>query len=108
MRPIIRLLAALTVLALPISLALADAHADLRIRTHENDERYEIFKLVNQGSTAIKATVQLTKQCSGVSNNKKPKSTEYRINPNTEIELGRAWSQSTCRRTYRVVKAEYI
>jgi hypothetical protein len=108
MRPIIRLLTALIVLAVPFSVALADAQADLSIRTHENDERYKIFKLVNRGTTAIKATVQLTKRCSGVSNNKKPRKTDYWVNPNTEIELGRAWSQSTCTRDYRVVKAEYI
>jgi len=42
-----------------------------------------------------------------VSNHKKPIVREYWVNANSEVELGRAWPQSTCRRTYRIVEADY-
>jgi len=101
------LLAAI-LLFFPLTLALADARADLRIKTKETEDRYKVFTLANDGETPIKATVELTKKCSGVSNGEKSKKTEYWIQADSEIELGRAWSQSTCKRDYRVVAAEYI
>jgi hypothetical protein len=101
-------LTVLTALVLATIVNAADARSDLRIKTEENEERYKVFKLANDGDAPIKATVELTKRCSGVSNRDKPKSTDYWIQPGKEIELGRAWAQSTCRRDYRVVKAEYL
>jgi len=108
MRPVHKRFFAIALLVFPITLALADARSDLRIKTEENEERYKIFKLANDGETPIKATVKLTKRCSGVTSNQKPKSNDYWIQPNTELELGRAWARSTCRRDYRIVRAEYI
>lgn len=107
MRMTLRLLIAAIALAAPLA-AVADARSDLSIRTQEDAEHYTIYKLVNDGDAPIKATVQLTKQCSGVSGEKQPKPTEHWLKPKSEIELGRAWPQSTCRRDYRIVAAEYI
>ena len=87
--------------------ALADARADLRIKTEIDEERYKVYKLVSLSDKTIRAKVSLEKRCSGVSNNKKPSVREYWVNPGAEIELGRAWPQSTCRRTYRIIEAQY-
>ena len=87
--------------------ALADARTDLRIKTEIDEERYKIYKLVNLSDKTIRAKVSLEKRCSGVSNKKKPSVREYWVNPGEEVELGRAWPQSTCRRTYRVIEAQY-
>ena len=86
---------------------LADARSDLRIKTEVDAERYKVYKLVNLSDKTIRAKVSLEKRCSGVSNNQKPKVREVWVNPGAEVELGRAWPQSTCRRTYRVVEAKY-
>ena len=86
---------------------LADARADLRIKTEVNAERYKVYKLVNLSDKTIKAKVSLEKRCSGVSNNKKPSVRDYWVNPGEEVGLGRAWPQSTCRRTYRIIEAQY-
>ena len=89
------------------TIVLADAKADLRIKTEVDDERYKIYKLVNLSDRTIQAKVELQKRCSGVSKIKKPTVREYWVSPNSEVELGRAWPQSTCRRTYRVIEARY-
>jgi hypothetical protein len=86
---------------------LADARADLRIKTEIDEERYKVYKLVNLSDKTIHAKVSLEKRCSGVSNNKKPSVSEHWVNPGAEVELGRAWPQSTCRRTYRIIEAKY-
>ena len=100
------LLGTLLVAAL-FTTALADARADLRIKTEVNEERYKVYKLVNLSDKMIHAKVSLEKRCSGVSNNKKPSVREYWVRAGEEVELGRAWPQSTCRRTYRVIEAQY-
>ena len=89
------------------TIVLADARTDLRIKTEVNEERYKVYKLMNLSDQTIHAKVSLEKRCSGVSNNKKPIVREYWVNANSEVELGRAWPQSTCRRTYRIVEADY-
>jgi hypothetical protein len=86
---------------------LADARSQLRIKTEVDAERYTIYKLVNLSDKTIHAKVSLEKRCSGVSNNKKPTVREYWVSSGEEVELGRAWPQSTCRRTYRIVEAKY-
>jgi hypothetical protein len=101
------LLATLLVAGL-FTIVLADARTNLRIKTEVDEERYKIYKLVNLSDRTIHAKVALEKRCSGVSNGKKkPIVTEHWVSANSEIELGRAWPQSTCRRTYRVVEAQY-
>jgi hypothetical protein len=105
-RPIGLLLGTLLVAGL-CATALADARADLRIKTEVNEERYKIYKLVNLSDQTIHAKVSLEKRCSGVSNNEKPTVKEYWVKAGSEVELGRAWPQSTCRRTYRVVEAQH-
>jgi hypothetical protein len=100
------LLGTLLVAAL-VTTALADARADLRIKTEVDEERYKVYKLVNLSDKTIQAKVSLEKRCSGVSNNKKPSVREYWVRAGEEVELGRAWPQSTCRRNYRVIEARY-
>ena len=89
------------------TIVLADARSDLRIKTEVDEERYKVYKLVNLSDKTIRAKVSLEKRCSGVSNNKKPSVREYWVNAGSEVELGRAWPQSTCRRTYRIIEAQY-
>ena len=107
MKKALGILLAILLVAGLFTIVLADARSDLRIKTEVNDERYKIYKLVNLSDRTIHAKVALEKRCSGVSNgNKKPVVREYWVSANSEVELGRAWPQSTCRRTYRVVEAE--
>jgi hypothetical protein len=89
------------------TVALADARSNLRIKTEVDAERYKVYKLVNLSDQTIRAKVSLEKRCSGVTNNKKPSVREYWVDPGAEVELGRAWPQSTCRRTYRIIEAQY-
>jgi hypothetical protein len=100
------LLAALLVAGL-FTAALADARAELRIKTEVDEEGYKVYKVVNISDEPIRAKVSLEKRCSGVSNSQKPSVKEYRVDPRSEIVLGRAWPQSTCRRTYRIIEAKY-
>jgi hypothetical protein len=107
MRKPLAILLGLALVAGLFSIAIADARASLRIKTETDDERYKVYKLVNLSDRSIKATVSLEKRCSGVSNNNKPKAREVWVSAKSEVELGRAWPQSTCRRTYRIIDARY-
>jgi hypothetical protein len=100
------LLSALLVAGL-FTAALADARAELRIKTEVDEESYTVYKLVNLSEETIQAKVSLEKRCSGVSNSQKPSVKEYWIDGRSEVVLGRAWPQSTCRRTYRIIEAKY-
>ena len=100
------LLSALLVAGL-FTAALADARAELRIKTEVDEEDYKVYKLVNLSEETIQAKVSLEKRCSGVSNSQKPSVKEYRVGGRSEVVLGRAWPQSTCRRTYRIIEAKY-
>jgi hypothetical protein len=90
-----------------LSIVLADARQDLSIRKETNEERYTIYKLVNTGEKTIRAKIEATKRCSGVSNNQKPTVREYWVRSGSSVELSRAWPQSTCKRSYRIVAADY-
>jgi len=87
--------------------ALADARGDLQIRKTTDDKKYTIYTLVNQGQQPVRTQVRFDKQCSGVANNQKPEVHEYVLAPGASVELGRVWPQSTCKRDYRIVEADY-
>jgi hypothetical protein len=87
--------------------ALADARGDVQIRQETDEKKYTIYKLVNNGKQPVRTKVKFEKQCSGVANNQEPTQHEYVLAPGASVELGRVWPQSTCKRSYRVVEAEY-
>ncbi len=89
------------------SALFAGARDDLRIKTETDEKRYKIYKLVNTGEQTVRATVEVEKRCSSVANNQKPSVREYWISPNQSIQLARVWPQTTCKRTYRIVEADY-
>jgi len=90
-----------------LTIVLADARQDLSIRKETNEERYTVYKLVNTGEKTIRTKIETKKRCSGVSNNEKPIVREYWVRRGSSVELGRAWPQSTCKRSYRIVEADY-
>ena len=86
---------------------LADALQDVRIDTEEDEKRNTIFKLVNSGERMVLVTIEYEKVCSGVANTQKPKTRQLGVRPKSSVQLAKAWSQTTCRREYRIVKADY-
>ena len=96
----------LTVAAMTLP-ALADAIAELSVQTETDEKRNKIYYLVNRGSKTIKAKVQMEKRCTSVANTQKPVEREYWIRPGEKIKLGMSWSRSTCKRNYRIIKAQH-
>jgi hypothetical protein len=107
MRPTIGICLAL-LLALGVAAPLlADAMLDLTIRSEIDEKRNTTYYLVNTGSETVRAKVEAEKFCTGIANNQKPEVREYTLSPGTKVQLGKAWSRSTCRRDYRILKAWY-
>lgn len=107
MKRFLRLALAVSLVAAFSSVLLADARGDLRIKTETDEKRYTIYKLVNTGEQTVRAKVEVEKRCSGVANKQKPSVREYWISPKQAIQLARVWPQTTCKRTYRIVEADY-
>ena len=104
----------ITRLALVLSLAsfsclpaLADARGDLQIKKETDAKKYTIYTLVNAGEQTVRVKIRFEKQCTGVGNTQEPAEQEYVLAPKGSVELGRIWPQSTCKRDYRIVQADY-
>jgi len=89
------------------AVALADASTDLQIKKETDEKKYTIYKLVNTGQHTVRAKVKFEKECSGVANNQEPSEHEYFLAPGASVELGRIWPQSTCKRSYVIMEADY-
>jgi len=97
----------LSLVSLCCTAALADARGDLQIKKETDDKKYTIYTLVNAGEKTVRVKMRFEKQCTGVSNSQEPSEQEYVLAPKGSVELGRVWPQSTCKRDYRIVQADY-
>jgi hypothetical protein len=97
----------LSLVLLLCTAALADARGDLQIKKETDAKKYTIYTLVNAGEQTVRVKIRFDKQCTGVANNQEPAEQEYVLAPKGSVELGRIWPQSTCKRDYRIVQADY-
>jgi hypothetical protein len=105
--PKLRFLLVLSLSSLLGSAVLADARGDLQIKKETDAKKYTIYTLVNAGEQTVRVKIRFDKQCTGVANNQEPTEQEYVLAPKGSVELGRVWPQSTCKRDYRIVQADY-
>ncbi len=96
---------ALAVLVCAASTAWAGATADLRIETRRDEKRNTIYLLTNTGTRLIEAKVEMLKDCTG--NRRKPVVRTFWVEPGKSKQIAKAWSETACRHSYRVQKAEY-
>lgn len=57
------------------------------------------------GSRPILARVEMTRNCT--SNDKDPKVRSFYVTPGTPVRLAKAWRETSCRHSYRVIGAKY-
>ena len=96
---------ALAILVCAASTAWAGATADLRIETRRDEKRNTIYLLTNTGTRLIEAKVEMRKDCTG--NRRKPIVRTFWVEPGKSKQIAKAWSETSCRHSYRVEKAEY-
>jgi hypothetical protein len=101
----IRYACVLVVLVCAATIAWAGAINDLRIDTREDEKRNKIYLLTNTGSRLIEAKVEMKKECTG--NERKPLVRTFWVEPGKSKQIAKAWSQTACRHSYRVLEAEY-
>ena len=87
--------------------SLAGPLQDVWINTEEDKKKNTTFLLVNGGSEPVYAKVQYDKVCTSMSNTRKPIVREYYVRPGKPVRLAKTWSQTTCRREYRILDARY-
>jgi hypothetical protein len=88
------------------SAVFADARSDLRIETERDEKRNVTYVLKNIGSRTIMAKIEMVKDCTG--NRRKPIVRTYWVKAGQAAKIGRAWSDTSCRRDHRIVDAEYL
>ena len=102
-----RLACVLALVSFCCTAVLADARGDLQIKKETDAKKYTIYTLVNAGEQTVRVKIRFDKQCTSVSNSQEPTEQEYVLAPKASVELGRIWPQSTCKRDYRIVQADY-
>ena len=96
---------ALAGLLLSATAVVADAVSDVRIETRRDEDRNIIWLLVNRGNRTVEAKLEMKKDCTG--NRRQPRVKMFWVGAGESVQIARAWAETSCRHTYRVLEATY-